>query len=350
MRIAFVDRGGWGYTTDAPLRAPMGGTESALCYLARELALLGHDVTLFNGLMPPVKDPLTAVISVCIDSLDAVTRKRLQAFDAVIVKSLACGRAMRAIYAGRLILWTQCDIDQEAVRPLLSRNEQMAWDDFVFVSDWQLRRYKGYYGVPAEKCWVLKNCPAPPFLNEPVARPRPGPPVLYYASTPYRGLEHLLRVFPRVRAGTGADLHVFSSMAPYRWADDPFGPLYDLARSMEGVSYHGSLGQVDLARTLHDLAPCALAYPCTFAETSCIAALEAMALGCDVFGTDIGALPETTGNAALPHLNDWADRVIDDLSTRALRRVGRRPTSGAWPDRARAWQCLLSNELAGAAQ
>jgi hypothetical protein len=49
MRILFIDPSRWQYTVDAPYERPLGGSQSALCYLAAELAQLGHAITLING-------------------------------------------------------------------------------------------------------------------------------------------------------------------------------------------------------------------------------------------------------------------------------------------------------------
>src|SRR6185503_19905705 len=52
------------------------------------------------------------------------------------------------------------------------------------------------------------------------------------------------------------------------------------------------LAQPELAQRLKRNA--FLFYPCTYAETYCIAAMEAIAAGLKVVSTQLGALPETT--------------------------------------------------------
>ena len=53
MRICFVDLADWDYNVDGPTVRPIGGSQSALCYLAIELARIGHDVTAMTGTMHP---------------------------------------------------------------------------------------------------------------------------------------------------------------------------------------------------------------------------------------------------------------------------------------------------------
>lgn len=49
MRIVFIDTTYWQYTVETPYERPLGGSQSALCYLATELARLGHSITILNG-------------------------------------------------------------------------------------------------------------------------------------------------------------------------------------------------------------------------------------------------------------------------------------------------------------
>ena len=154
---------------------------------------------------------------------------------------------------------------------------------------------------------VLKPSPPAPLPTEArgegeaILAAKTRPPVLAYTSTPYRGLELLLQAFPRIRAAVpGVTLQVFSGMRLYGVAEaeekERFGELYERCRQTEGVEYVGSVPQPELARRLR--AAAVLAYPNTFPETSCIAVLEAMAAGCRIVTSALGALPETAGGFA----------------------------------------------------
>src|SRR5262249_49097378 len=116
-------------------------------------------------------------------------------------------------------------------------------------------------------------------------------------------------------------LEVFSSMKVYQQDEpgDEFAPLYHQCRRTPGVRYVGSVAQPRLAEELK--AASILAYPNTFAETSCIAVMEAMAAGLLVVTTDLGALPETPagfGAMVLPPagpagINSFAQSFLERL-------------------------------------
>src|SRR5262249_38882216 len=114
-----------------------------------------------------------------------------------------------------------------------------------------------------------------------------------------------------------AELHVWSSMKLYLVDDSPYQHLYDRALSMRGVFYHGIAPNAELRaalRTMHFLV-----YPCTFAETACLAVIEAMGAGCRVIVPSLGALPETTAGYARvypsnPRADEHAVRFSEILS------------------------------------
>jgi glycosyltransferase involved in cell wall biosynthesis len=363
MKIAFVDAIDWDYTPLTPLERPLGGSQSAVCYLARELVTRGHEVALVNRISTP---GVYAGIH-CPGIASGVTAEYLNRFDIVIGVNSALGRRLRdAGVRAPIVLWSQHAADQAAVAGLKEISERSAWDRFFLVSDWQARGYVSAFGIEPERVTVLRNAMAPSF--EALERRSPpffrtgAAPVLVYTSTPFRGLLILLMAFPTIRAAVpGCRLKVFSSMGVYQVPSDKddYRALYELARTLPGAEYVGSLPQTALADALAEAD--ILAYPNVFPETSCIAAMEAMAAGCLVATTTLGALPETTAGfgilmearmEAIIMAQEFADLVIRAIRTarespdrceehlrqqRALTR-----TAYTWAARAREWETALS--------
>jgi glycosyltransferase involved in cell wall biosynthesis len=363
MRIAFLDPSGWQYSVDTPYERPFGGSQSAICYLAVELARLGQRITIFNANASPTQTYGVELRNIS----EAQSTGYLNSFDAVVVVNAAIGRLLQRDVNVNvpLVFWNQHSHDQPAVQELSRLFERKSWTGFAFVSEWQLGNFERTYRIPREKSRVMRNAVSPAFAHHAVAPPwfsTDRPPTLFYSSTPFRGLDVLLQAFPTIRAAVpGARLRVFSSMAVYqvRPEDDKFRELYQRARQVEGVEYIGSVGQARLAQEIAGAA--ALAYPSTFAETSCMTALEAMAVGAAVFTTRLGALPETTNGLA--SMIEWrADKsqLAKNFATMAivaLRDMQRNPVAASthrearikfvndnytWPARAKEWIEWLS--------
>ena len=365
MQIAFLDPTPLDYTVETPHHAPLGGTQSAACYLAAELAALGHKVAIVNSTSTPGEYRGVT----CLHHERWLSASFLNDFDIAIVLSSASAGFLRQIgVCIPLVLWNQHSHDQDPVQQLLQTEERAMWAGFAFVSQWQLDNFVTQCGVPRDKSRVLRNAMSPAFA---VLAPAPpwfncgAPPVLVYTSTPFRGLDVLLVAFPKIRSAIpDVRLRVFSSMAMYQVKpqNDKFRNFYAYCATMDGVDYVGPVGQDQLAQELSGAA--ALAYPSTFAETSCIAAIEAMAAGAAIFTTRLGALPETTAGFAdvievgidrRQLAENYADMVIcglDNMSRDPLTAASRRDTRIAfameryvWPGRAAEWIVWLSTIL-----
>ncbi|MBC8794014.1 MAG: hypothetical protein C6Y20_20640 [Tagaea sp. CACIAM 22H2] len=291
LNLCFVDPSDLDFRPDTPDHEALGGSQSGFAYLARRLAARGHRVTTLTATTHPgMVDGVTAE-SHGGDPAAALAGRRFDA--AIVLNDAGPGRILREALPDRakLLLWTQHAHDQPAMFAL---SDPSPWDLVVAISDWHRAKMIETYRLDPARTRVRRNAIAPVFEDVEFGT-GDGPARLVYTSTPFRGLTVLLGVFPRLRdMFPGITLDVFSSLAVYQVAakDDPFAQLAQYVRDMPGVNLRGSIPQRDLARELAraDF----LAYPSVFAETGCIAAMEAVAAGLDVVASRLGALPEAT--------------------------------------------------------
>ncbi|AFY61567.1 glycosyltransferase [Synechococcus sp. PCC 6312] len=326
MRIAFFDAIGWDYTIESVQSHPLGGTQSALCYLAMELVKFGHEIYLINHTKILHQSYGVTCIPIYLVNESIFIALDLDFF--IVINDANKTNFLREILPLKthLILWTGHDADQPAIQALSDPNLASLYDQIVFVSQWQRLRYIKKFNLVSEQTTVFPNCAAPIFLKtfsskKSISLKKITPIKLAYTSTPFRGLELLLDIFPNIYAQfKNCQLQVFSSLKVYQidstLEQDPYVELYQRCHEIPGVEYIGSVPQPELAEHLKNVA--ILAYPNTFPETGCIAVMEAMASGCHVITSNLGALPETTAGFAtlIPISDDW--QIYKQQFTQAL--------------------------------
>lgn len=299
MKIFFVDSRSRPYDSTTYMESPLGGTQSAVSCLAKELAQAGHQVFVINGNSEPVETDGVRFLGL---PCPATT---FNEFDVVVPVSMPLAKTLREIGCNRpVVLWSHHADNQPVLNSLNNPEERNLYSGFAFVSEWQAKRYVARFNIPSQLTKVLKNAPSPPFFDHsPKSRwlKTGSPPVLGYTCTPYRGLDILLLAWPYIKNRIeGATLRVFSSMKIYGFDQrDNFSSLYELMKVFPEIDHVGALPQPKLAEAMSDID--IWSYPSIFPETSCISAMEAMISGTLLVSSDLGAIPETT--AGFAHLN-----------------------------------------------
>ena len=188
------------------------------------------------------------------------------------------------------VLWQHLYTDQGALAGMYDRKFIDAVDQFVYVSNWQLQEYQSKFNISDANNIVIKNAIEPiEFKEKPTDRLR-----IIYTSMPNRGLDVLLDAFQLVNRDV--ELVIYSSNIIYgKGYHNQIGATHDKlfarAKSMKNVIYKGYAMNKAVRIALQQSH--ILAYPSTFKETSCLAAIEAGAAGCQIVTTNLGALPET---------------------------------------------------------
>jgi glycosyltransferase involved in cell wall biosynthesis len=297
MKLAIYNHG-IPFDGDAAFTQPLGGSETSIIHMARELVDCGHNVTVYANLPSASGKGRGEAAGEVGDGGPAYkhyheffTDHASRSWDALIAfrsfDPFLLGRV-----APRTIYWTGDAFDQPALKHFGHRSLQENIDLIFCVSKWHRRTFIDTFDLPSEKVIATRNGFSPGLIPEAAERQLTR---AAYSSTPFRGLDVLLKVFPDIRSRiSDASLDVFSSMRVYGWTSDEdsraFGTLYEAA-AQPGVTWHGSVAQPVLLEHLSRTG--LFLYPNTFDETSCMAAIEAQAAGCVVITSARAGLNET---------------------------------------------------------
>ena len=356
----------WGGFKPTDLRDPnsnvqIGGGETAMCNVARELAALGHDVTVFYNTARSMK------------------YEDVNYVDTSLFEHMAC-----QIEHDVLVSWDLPHAFKTADRAKLHlmcfqlNDSQVGVFDhsidlYFHPSNWHVKRFLELYPeiTPSKTRAGLTNGVDLIRYTQDVARDRKR---VIYSSSPDRGLHHLLRIWPSVIAAVpNAQLHVYYDMN--RWlklCDDLAASglivnTYERAMQVKSemahlaqngtepsVVFHGGVGQWQLAKA--QLSSAVMCYPCDPVQPTegfSMSCLEGITAGCTLITSNADALPELWTDAPdttlLPLPVDdgvWSDAIIKALSDeRTELRTAKIPEKFLWRNIAVEWMREISECL-----
>jgi len=275
------------------LEKSLGGSETALVYMANALAERGHQVTVFTqfqdedhqGRYNGVKWADSQYFPDMCHSIE---------WDIFISQRYypVMANNVRAKYRG---LWVE-DVMEVGIKAEYAGSLWQT-DQILYVSEWQRQNYESILPSGAEKLgFVTKNGIDLATVDDNMADEK-DPNQMIYISRPERGLFPLLQIFPQMREQR-PDLELKVCRYYSMYENNPeVKRICEQADRMvahtEGVQYLGNLNKEQLYQ--HISRSALMLYPGvpTFDETSCIAALEAQACRTPMVATSRGGLVET---------------------------------------------------------
>lgn len=301
----------------------LGGSETAAVRLADALAALGWVVTVYGDIEQGCHGQVVYRHHETFDPLqhrDVVISSRLpELFD-------------RPVAARKKLLWmhdTDCGdrLTWERVKHI---------DHILTLSAWHTEHVQRLY--PSDywpKIVQIRNGIDFEHFTPNGKVPKRQRRVLY-TSSPDRGLDLLLEMWPQVRKRVPRATLEFAYAPVYFKVAEERPEVAEHQQRIEkladqpGVKALGSLSQPALAELMRSsLVWCAPSYntphDVPFYETSCIGAMEAQAAGCHVVASSWGALTETVKVGALvdaePKSGPWKTQFVDAI-VRGLRDAG----------------------------
>lgn len=183
------------------------------------------------------------------------------------------------------ILWAHHAYDQ----PVFVNFDHNTVNHIVSPSKWNRDQLVKYHNIPEYKISVIPNGVSDIFSYSDKKTK-----TMIYTSIPYKGLEVLARIIPKIhQVHPDAKFKIFSSMSLYGPSNDQFINIYDHLKTLPYVEYSAAVDQAELVPHYQEAA--FFIHPNIWEETFCVSMVEAMKSGAYPIITNIGALAEVAG-------------------------------------------------------
>jgi glycosyltransferase involved in cell wall biosynthesis len=266
---------------------PLGGSEIAITTLSRELVKLGYNVSVLSKCSNPGK--YHGVQYYSIDRAKELLEEK--GCDIFLSQSYPPIFDLN-IKAKKKIFYTGASYTVRGMKPLKEAFLQNKIDHFFFVSKWQADHFQREFLLDPKKIYITKNGFDPSLLDPKIKKEKFR---MVYFSSPSRGLDVLLSIFPKIRKRyPSCELHIFSDYEFYGHGKGSGATEHpEIYKKLEqpNVVSRGNILHSELVREVQRAS--ILAYPSHFEETSCMAAIESQATGTVPVTTGLAALNET---------------------------------------------------------
>ena len=318
MKIAIIDKLGLCYDGDTLKKQGLGGSESAVIYISKELIKIGFNVTVFNNCIdashskPGVYDGVRHI-----DNTQARTHQ--EDYD-IVISSRSILPFTNSDYpfihrsACKKILWLH-DTFIEGDQIMEQLVMQGKIDHIFTLSDWHTTYILNSTHGPKRNFEVLKNkifqtrngavCHIPE-----VDLAKKDPNHFVYNSSATKGMIPLLEdIWPEIKKRLpDARLTVIGGYYRFREGADPDAQestVEKLSKRQDlkdlGVTFTGVISQQEIAKILANA--WMMLYPGAFPETFGISTLESLLYKTPLVTTRFGALEETAIDLACYHIN-----------------------------------------------
>ena len=316
--IVFISPNSIPFAGDSLEKKSLGGSETSLIHTARGLAKDSNVAVFCQCSQPGVYDDVLYMDVSTLDIMNSVPVDVMVMYRATANNYIT--EVKNKIKPLKYVFWTQ-DYPMYSGYDGTFTETAKLFDAIVCVSNDHrqalINRYPSL--LDEENIFVIENGVDVGLFKEreTITKTKNQ---FYHSSTPFRGLEVLIDLFPKIKEKVpDATLKVCSSLLVY---GDPNGDkhyehLYKKCKETPGVEYIAGLKQKDLAKLAMESE--LMLYPSTFAETNCISVEEAQTAGTPVICNDLGAIKETVhkgcgiivkGNAKN---KEWQKKFVEEV-------------------------------------